>query len=187
MAWKIRSLCFVFVVPTKWPCFQATWNLNCGQEIINSSRGVIVSPGYPLGYPTYQNCSYIVRFIGKHIAIKFEEFDLERGKFLLLNTWHSCIDTYSPWCFYIKLVLLVFKISPILWWFQRGGLKLDEDLKFSEKAQNKCTLRMAKLANNWPSRFTLLCRQVGGKCICSYGTLEKWPIIFVELLTPNFD
>jgi len=32
----------------------------------------------------------------------------------------------------------------ILKWFQRGRLKLDEDLKFSEKVQNKCTYRIAK-------------------------------------------
>jgi len=31
--------------------------------------------------------------------------------------------------------------------FQRGRLKLD-DLKFSEKVQNKCTYRIAKLENN---------------------------------------
>ena len=29
-------------------------------------------------------------------------------------------------------------------WFQRGRLKLEDDLKLSEKVQNKCTYRMAK-------------------------------------------
>jgi len=37
-----------------------------------------------------------------------------------------------------------FSTQMCLRWFQRGRLKLDEDLKFSEKVQNKYTHRMAK-------------------------------------------
>ena len=61
-------------------------------------------------------------------------------------------------------------------WFQRGRLKLDEDLKFSEKVQNKYTQWRSKKTIDRPV-FTVINRKIGGKCICSHGSLEKWPTI----------
>jgi len=64
----------------------------------------------------------------------------------------------------------------LLRWFQRGWLKLDEDLNFSEKVQNKSI--------EWRSKktidrlvFTVINREVGGKCIGSHESLKKWPTI----------
>ena len=60
-------------------------------------------------------------------------------------------------------------------WFKRSRLKLpvDDDLKFSEKVQNKCTHRMAKEETIDLSVFTVFNRKVGRRC--SYGSLEKCP------------
>jgi len=63
-------------------------------------------------------------------------------------------------------------------WFQRGRLKLDEDLKFLE---NRFRI---SIPIEWRSKktidrpvFTVINRKIGGKCICSHGSLEKWPTI----------
>jgi len=64
----------------------------------------------------------------------------------------------------------------VLRWFQRGRLKLDEDLKFSRKDHNECTYRMAKNTIDRPV-FTALNRKVEGKCIGSHGKFEKWRTI----------
>jgi len=78
-------------------------------------------------------------------------------------------------CYTLENAIPVLGVN--LRWFQRSGLKLDEDLKFSEKVRTSIPIeRRSKKTIDRPV-FTVFNRKVGGKCIGSYGSLEKWPTI----------
>jgi len=68
----------------------------------------------------------------------------------------------------------IYATIPALRWFQRVRLKLDKDLKFSEKVQNSCTFRRKQLTVPF-ERY--LIAKLGENGIGSYGSLGKWPTI----------
>jgi len=60
-----------------------------------------------------------------------------------------------------------------LTWFQRGTIKLDEDLKFSEKVQKSVPIEWRSTKTIDCSVFTVFSRKVGGKCIGPNGSFKK--------------
>lgn len=76
-----NSLIHSLPLISPFPCFPAAAPTPCGGVLDASSAGYITSPGYPLEYPPYLNCHWIITAPepSQRIVLNFNpHFEIER-------------------------------------------------------------------------------------------------------------